>query len=121
MGRQPLKGELIHRTTALRTYFMRPLRAEALPVFGGEKKAFTISACMKLPLWLFRLVRKKNELSDQHWRNCRRAVTRADSSSAYCVKRFRYSVEVMKAFTISASTKFPLNEFSLFNQNSYPE
>ncbi len=32
----------------------------------------------------------------------------------------RYSIEVMKAFTISALMKFPLNWFSLPSQKSYP-
>jgi len=37
---------------------------------------------------------------------------------AHGPKRWRYSPEMMKAFTISALTKLPPNSFNLFNQNS---
>ena len=35
-------------------------------------------------------------------------------------KRRRYSVDLIKAFTMSALTKLPLNSFSLFSQKLYP-
>jgi hypothetical protein len=35
-------------------------------------------------------------------------------------KRWRYSIEVIKALAISASTKFPLNWSSLSSQNFHP-
>jgi len=44
-------------------------------------------------------------------------LTRSDALIPDYGKRLRYSSEVMNAFTISASTKLPLNWFSLFSQN----
>jgi hypothetical protein len=44
-------------------------------------------------------------------KHSRRTVSKSHGS-----KRRRYSIELMKAFTISALTKSPLKLFSLFNQ-----
>ena len=46
------------------------------------------------------------------------AARRSPALKDYGIKRLRYSLDRMKAFTISALTKLPLNAFSLFSQNS---